>query len=138
MCYKATGDIRSYRFDRLLQLFVEDSLLEAYNEQDKEIPSTDEPNDYVIPPLPNIDEILEISENEAADEPYDEAVDILENPDLDIEDDMNGIEDNTLQSPGTDEPEEDNNTSSPSEQPTGDNEDSGMDEQPSDEEEQHY
>jgi hypothetical protein len=86
MCYKSTGEIRSYRYDRINQLFIEDDLIQAY-ESPPETEQQEEtiPNDYVIPPLPNIDEILQLSENETPDEPYAEAVDILENVDTNIE-----------------------------------------------------
>jgi hypothetical protein len=86
MCYKSTGEIRSYRYDRVNQLFIEDDLIKAY-ESPPETEQQEEtiPNDYIIPPLPNIDEILQLSENETPDEPYAEAVDILENTDTNIE-----------------------------------------------------
>jgi hypothetical protein len=92
MCYKSTGEIRSYRYDRVNQLFVEDDLIQAY-ESPPETEQQEEniPNDYIIPPLPNIDEILQLSENETPDEPYAEAVDTLENVNTNIEsiDDIN-------------------------------------------------
>ena len=87
MCYKSTGEIRSYRYDRINQLFIEDDLIQAYESPPETEQQEEEtiPNDYIIPPLPNIDEILQLSENEMPDEPYAEAVDTLENTDTNIE-----------------------------------------------------
>ena len=87
MCYKSTGEIRSYRYDRINQLFIEDDLIQAYESPPETEQQEEEttPNDYIIPPLPNIDEILQLSENETPDEPYAEAVDTLENTDTNIE-----------------------------------------------------
>ena len=85
MCYKEDSSIRSYRFDRLLQVFVDDSLIQAYQSvaEQPEIQDTsveqNSPNDYLIPTLPDIDQILEESENEQPDMPYDEAIESLEN-----------------------------------------------------------
>jgi len=84
MCYKSDSSIRSYRFDRILQVFVDDSLLQAYDNvsQEEEIQETNidsnSPDDYLVPLLPNIDEIIEETENEAYNEPYEEAIDSLE------------------------------------------------------------
>lgn len=85
MCYKDNTDIRSYRFDRILQLFVDDSVLYEDNDENYEIFDEDDyddrnsPNDFIIPELPETDEILEMSEKEqGTDAPYEEAVDILE------------------------------------------------------------
>ena len=65
MCYKADSSVRSYRLDRILQLFVDDSLLQAETGVEFE-ESTDKPQnspeDYVIPYLPETDDILEMSE----------------------------------------------------------------------------
>jgi len=116
MCYKSTGEIRSYRYDRVNQLFVEDDLIQAY-ESPPETEQQEEniPNDYIIPPLPNIDEILQLSENETPDEPYTEAVDTLENTDTNIEsiDDINAedtnVKDINDSNEGNDEFEDANN-----------------------------
>lgn len=84
MCYKEDGSIRSYRFDRILQLFVDNSLLNAETGVDvQEVDNTDEsknnPTDYIIPFLPETDEILELSESEKGEnEPFNDAVDTLE------------------------------------------------------------
>ena len=122
MCYKSTGEIRSYRYDRINQLFVEDDLIQAYESPSETEQQQEEktiPNDYIIPPLPNIDEILQLSENETPDEPYAEAVDTLENTDTNIKsiDDINveGIDntedtsDSNNQNEGNDEFEDANN-----------------------------
>lgn len=124
MCYKSTGEIRSYRYDRINQLFIEDDLIQAYESPPETEQQEEEtiPNDYIIPPLPNIDEILQLSENEMPDEPYAEAVDTLENTDTNIEsiddinaegiddvEDINSEENSNNQNEGNDEFEDANN-----------------------------
>ena len=88
MCYKPDGSIRSYRFDRLLQVMVDDSIINAYNQPQEEQNEVtiekehEQPQNHMIPTLPNIDEIIEETENEQVDErelPYDEAIETLEN-----------------------------------------------------------
>lgn len=95
MCYKDTGEIRSYRLDRILQVLVDDTMLDNQpvinNPEDKYEVSdySSNPEDFEIPELPNMDEILEISENEQGSElPYDDALDYL-TEDVDINDDVN-------------------------------------------------
>ena len=84
MSYKEDSSIRSYRFDRILQVFVDDSLINAYNNveqqnvQENNMPNNS-PDDYLIPMLPNIDQIIEESESEEAEMPYDDAIESLEN-----------------------------------------------------------
>lgn len=81
MCYKDNMDIRSYRFDRMLQIFVDESLLNQENNNDQN-EDKNNPNNYIIPDLPDdeTDNILEVSENEQGeDKPFDEAIDVLEN-----------------------------------------------------------
>lgn len=76
MCYKGDGSVRSYRFDRIEQLYVDDALLNSDNFEHREDNS---PNlsDYEIPYLPEYDEILELSENEEG-EPFQEGLDSIE------------------------------------------------------------
>lgn len=96
MCYKDTGEIRSYRLDRVLQVLVDESLL---MNQEQEVNPNDptqmyevrdynaNPEDFEIPPLPNMDEILEISEKEQGQElPFDEGLQYLQNDDVPIPD----------------------------------------------------
>ena len=92
MCYKADSSIRSYRFDRILQLFIDDSLIQAYNQLPEQTEIVNNaPDNYLIPILPDIEQIITITENEQPELPYDEAVDSLEesqdiNPDTIIND----------------------------------------------------
>lgn len=69
MCYKNTGEIRSYRIDRIYDLLVNDTLMDKISENN---PYTMNFEDFKIPMLPNIDEIIEETENEVNEElPYD-------------------------------------------------------------------
>ena len=79
MCYKDGMEIRSYRLDRVIQLYVDDVLLDA----DAIIEQSEyEPSQFVIPQLPDIDAVLELSESERGDaEPFADAVEQLENYD---------------------------------------------------------
>jgi hypothetical protein len=89
MCYKDTGEIRSYRLDRVQQVLVDDSTMLMngmgnndtgvyYDVQDYEDRAN--PKDFEIPLLPNIDEVLDQSEKEEGQElPYDEGLDYLTN-----------------------------------------------------------
>ena len=81
MCYKQDGSIRSYRFDRINQLYVDDSLLQAETgvtfEDSGDSSSKNNPSDFEIPYLPEYDEILEESENEPP-EPFADAIDEIE------------------------------------------------------------
>lgn len=76
MCYKADGSVRSYRFDRIEQLYVDEVLM-----QSGDIPENEDkrPNlsDFEIPYLPEYDEILELSENESG-EPFQDGLDSIE------------------------------------------------------------
>ena len=81
MCYKSdTGEIRSYRLDRVLEVLVDDSLLMEVEEQQPsgmyEVEDYHaKPEEYEIPSLPNEEEILEISEQEPGQEmPYNESL----------------------------------------------------------------
>ena len=77
MCYKADGSIRSYRFDRIEQLFVDSVLMETHVEDVKENENKADLKDFEIPYLPEYDEILEMSENEQG-EPFQDGLDALE------------------------------------------------------------
>jgi predicted DNA-binding transcriptional regulator YafY len=98
MCYKDTGEVRSYRLDRVLELLVDDSLLQNENTQTLDENGLYEVQDYKIspenfeiPPLPNQEEVLEQSESEQGREsPYDEALEVLTNPQM-----VNELPDNT-------------------------------------------
>ena len=83
MCYKQDGSIRSYRLDRIEQLFVEDALISAdtgaeFTEDGGSNHSN--PSDYEIPYLPEYDDILEASEAEES-EPFNDALDDIESAD---------------------------------------------------------
>ena len=83
MCYKQDGSIRSYRLDRIEQLFVEDALISAdtgaeFTEDGGSNHSN--PSDYEIPYLPEYDDILEMSESEES-EPFNDALDDIESAD---------------------------------------------------------
>jgi hypothetical protein len=95
MCYKDTGEVRSYRLDRVLQVLVNSSQLN--NEPVINGPLTPDnmyqvedykanPEDFEIPPLPNQDEVLQLSENEPGmKSPYDEGLDYLATDTVPIE-----------------------------------------------------
>lgn len=83
MCYKQDGSIRSYRLDRIEQLFVEDALISAdtgaeFTEDGGSNHSN--PSDYEIPYLPEYDDILEMSEAEES-EPFNDALEDIESAD---------------------------------------------------------
>lgn len=106
MCYKETGEIRSYRLDRIQQVLVDDSLLQnqidtlhnddMYQVQDYGEQERANPEDFEIPLLPNMDEVLYQSENEMGEKlPYDEALDVLTDqipPDMPEEQPLDGEE----------------------------------------------
>ena len=80
MCYKQDGSVRSYRFDRINDLYVDDSLIQAETGatfEDSADNTHNNPSDFEIPYLPEYDEILEESENEPP-EPFSEAIDSIE------------------------------------------------------------
>jgi len=84
MCYKDTGEVRSYRFDKIEQILVDDGLLMSENDDSgitMEIKDYDSvPDEFKLPDLPNEDELLELSENEVGQElPFDGAIDALIN-----------------------------------------------------------
>ena len=80
MCYKQDGSVRSYRLDRIEQLFVDDALINAETGaefvEDGESTHSN-PSDYEIPYLPEYDDILQMSEAEES-EPFEEALDDLD------------------------------------------------------------
>ena len=74
--------IRSYRLDRILEVLIDDSLLVEIEEGPKELFEIEDynakPEEYEIPLLPNIDEVLETSEQEIGQEmPFDEGLDYI-------------------------------------------------------------
>jgi hypothetical protein len=72
-CYKENSAIRSYRLDRIINLYIDDKLDTAINEKTEET----NPMDFEILELPeNNEEILELSENEEGDKtPFESPVD---------------------------------------------------------------
>lgn len=94
MCYKDTGEVRSYRLDRIIQVLVDESLL---NNQPVTSPLSPDnmyevtdyktnPADFEIPALPNQEEVLQISEQEQGMEaPYDKGLDYLTNDYVPVE-----------------------------------------------------
>lgn len=92
MCYKDTGEIRSYRYDRVNQILVEDSQLQnepVINNDPNNMYEIEDYNmeDFEIPDLPNMDEIIEQTENEVGNElPFDDALDYLDNDFVNIDD----------------------------------------------------
>lgn len=73
MCYKDTGEIRSYRIDRIYDLLINDTMNNHYPGE-----STMTFNDFQIPTLPNLDEIIKETEAEIDEElPYDTALQVL-------------------------------------------------------------
>lgn len=85
MCYKDTGEVRSYRLDRVQQVLIDDSMLanepasslspdNIYQVEDYKA----NPEDFEIPSLPNQDEVLQLSESEPGREaPYDKGLQYL-------------------------------------------------------------
>ena len=70
MCYKDTGEIRSYRLDRVNELWVHDSIINPEESSDFD--------DFEIPELPDMDEIIKATEEEEGlEKPFDEALDTL-------------------------------------------------------------
>ena len=70
MCYKDTGEIRSYRLDRVNELWVHDSIINPEESSDFD--------DFEIPELPDIDEIIKATEEEEGlEKPFDEALNTL-------------------------------------------------------------
>lgn len=100
-CYKENSAIRSYRVDRIINLMIDDKLDTEINNVDKEKNNFE---DFEILELPeNNDEILELSENEqGADSPFDESLDLLEDSNNQIDtnnfnneyNDMNNLDNN--------------------------------------------
>ena len=84
MCYKDTGEIRSYRIDRIYDLLIDDNLLNNMPGDRPEEPSMHMNfNDFKIPTLPNIDEIIDDTENEDKEElPYDAGLQALTNNEI--------------------------------------------------------
>ena len=84
MCYKDTGEIRSYRLDRIEELLIDDSLIEnqpvTVNDMYEVEDYNSDPSDFEIPELPNMEQIIEETENEMGQEsPFDEGINYLNN-----------------------------------------------------------
>lgn len=100
MCYKDTGEIRSYRYDRINQILIDDSQLEnepVFNNDPNSMYEIEDYNmeDFEIPDLPNMDQIIKDTENEVGSElPFDEALDYLDNDFVNF-DDNNEFNNNT-------------------------------------------
>jgi len=115
MCYKQDSSIRSYRYDRIYQILVEESIVYPQstipnkNELLDEESVINKPEDFVIPPLPNIDEIIEETENEEGNEsPYEEAEEIiqeaLDNVDINLDEQKDvSTETNEIEIPSLEE-----------------------------------
>ena len=72
MCYKDTGEIRSYRVDRIYDLLVNNDILTLDDEDNMSF------QDFQIPQLPNLDEIVDETEKEIDEEmPFDDAMEAL-------------------------------------------------------------
>jgi len=71
MCYKDTGEIRSYRLDRINELWVHDVILNS-EEEDSNF------EDFEIPELEDMEDIIKNTELEEGQEnPFDDALDTL-------------------------------------------------------------
>lgn len=109
MCYKDTGEIRSYRLDRINDLLINDSLLEMMPGDRPDEPSMHLSfNDFKIPTLPNIDEIIDETEAEIDEEqeslPYDAGLKALTENEIDeTYQPVDTINDESAASPPVDE-----------------------------------
>ena len=84
MCYKDTGEIRSYRLDRVNQVLIDDAYVEnqplTVNDMYEIEDYNSDPSDFEIPELPNMEQIIEETENEMGQEsPFDEGINYLNN-----------------------------------------------------------
>ena len=71
MCYKDTGEIRSYRLDRINELWVHDVILNSEEENSNF-------EDFEIPELEDMEDIIKNTELEEGQEnPFDDALDTL-------------------------------------------------------------
>lgn len=81
MCYKDTGEIRSYRLDRIKEVLIDDSLMQnqpivndIYEFEDY----NNDPSNFEIPELPNMDQIIEETESESGNEsPFEQGINYL-------------------------------------------------------------
>ncbi len=79
MCYKDTQEVRSYRLDRISQVLVDIQEV-AQNDDIYEIEDYSDPLDFEIPELPNMDEIIEETENEIGEKsPFSEGIEYILN-----------------------------------------------------------
>lgn len=102
MCYKDSGEIRSYRIDRIYDILINDTLLEQLPGDRPVEHATMKFEDFEIPMLPNLDEIVKKTEAEVNEElPYDAGLKALtENK---IPEDFNKQQDiNNIQQDGED------------------------------------
>jgi len=83
-CYKNGMDIRSYRLDRITQLYVDEAMLGGAPEADlglaEMIDYRATMEDYQMPALPNLDKVLQLSETEQGDAagPFEDGLDALD------------------------------------------------------------
>ena len=89
MCYKDNGEVRSYRFDRVLELMVDESLMEGSPDQSVNGMVVKDygvvAGDFELPPLPASEEekLLDVSEHEQGQElPFDNALNMLSSNDM--------------------------------------------------------
>ena len=75
MCYKDTGEVRSYRLDRIFDLLIGDDLSQSLQHNQDESLTW---KDFQMPTLPNIDDIIKETEDEVEEPlPYDDALKAL-------------------------------------------------------------
>ena len=85
MCYKNGSEVRSYRLDRVQQLYVDSTLFGTEPQPvidlrlDGLLDNQPKFEDFQIPDLPNVDQILALSEGEDGEPaPFDEGLETLE------------------------------------------------------------
>jgi hypothetical protein len=89
MCYKNDGEVRSYRMDKIVNILIEDTLADMISTYDASFEVKQE--DFEMPMLPDIDDIMETTESEDGDEaPYDEGLELLSQDNMNIGDNING------------------------------------------------
>jgi hypothetical protein len=89
MCYKNDGEIRSYRMDKIVDLLIEDTLADMISTYDASFDIKQE--DFEMPMLPDIDDIIETTESEDGNEsPYDEGLAMLSQNNIENGENTNG------------------------------------------------
>ena len=89
MCYKNDGEIRSYRMDKIVDLLIEDTLADMISTYDASFDIKQE--DFEMPMLPDIDDIIETTESEEGSEsPYDEGLAMLSQNNIENGENING------------------------------------------------